>query len=306
MQLFRHSKFISLALLLSVAFFDACRNAEPPVGPVKDAHAYNSKVYTTWNHIFMDADRYAKGYRPGPAPRALGYAGFAAYESVVSAIPENRSLAYQYAGLDIPQPEGDAEYHWPAVVNAVYAYMMPRFFTHMETEYAQLYQEIANTHDRLHKEFSVETSPEVMERSERYGQAVAKAVYGWSTTDAVGHNGFLNPQPSTYVPPTGPGLWQPTYPDFSRAVFPQWGNARTFALRNDEKLCRPPLSYSEHHQSLLYGQAAETFNTVNFIKENGSDPTATSNAGSLNSGAMIFYNSPFRRPPVWSPLPIRW
>lgn len=275
MKIFQHSKLLFLIVLFSAAFFDACRNVETSEStPSKDAHGYDSKVYTTWNHLFMDMERYAKGYRPGPAPRALGYVGFAAYEAVVSAIPENRSLQNQYAGLDIPEVEENAEYHWPAVVNAVYAYMMPRFFTHMETEYAQLYQQIADTHDRLYRSYASETSTEVLERSEKYGQSVAKAVYGWSVSDAVGHNAFLTPQPSTYQPPSGLGLWQPTYPDFSRAVFPQWGGVRTFALRNDEKLCRPPLSYSEHPQSLFYTQAVEVFNTVNFIKESGSDPLA--------------------------------
>jgi len=274
MKIFTQTKLFLLTLILSVAFFDSCRNVDPAATELKTAHAYDSNVYVAWNTVFMDLDRYAKGYRPGPGPRALGYLGLAAYEAVVAGIPENRSLKNQFSGLDIPEIEEGVEYHWPAAVNAVYRYMMPRFFPHMETEYANLYQQIAATNERLHKQYAEETSSEILERSERFGQSVAKAVYGWSTTDLVGHNGFLNPQPTNYTPPAGPGKWQPTYPDFSRAVFPQWGGTRTFALRDDEKLCRPPLPYGESDKSLLYNQALEVFHTVNLIKENGSDPAA--------------------------------
>jgi membrane-associated phospholipid phosphatase len=274
MKLFQHSKLFLLTLVLVASFLDACRHVDSTSVEEKTAHDYDSKVYTEWNTVFMDLDRYAKGYRPGPGPRSLGYLGLAAYEAVVSAIPENRSLEFQFAGLDIPDVEDGAEYHWPAVVNAVYGYMMPRFFPHMEIEYGALYRKIADTEEKFHRQFGEETTTEILERSESYGEAVAKAVYTWSTTDPVGHNGFLNPQPVTYVPPVGPGNWQPTYPDFSRAVFPQWGGIRTFALRDEEKLARAPLAYSENPASLFYNQATEVFHTVNFIKENGADPGA--------------------------------
>lgn len=274
MKLFTQPKLLALALIFSVFFLDACRDINTVTTEIKTAHDYDSKVYVEWNTVFMDLDRYAKGYRPGPGPRALGYLGLAAYEAVVAGIPENRSLENQYSGLDVPDIEEGVEYHWPAVVNAVYGYMMPRFFPHLETEYATLYQQIAITQEKLHKQYAAETTTEIVDRSEKYGQAVAKAVYEWSTTDPVGHNGFLNPQPTDYTPPSGPGKWQPTYPDFSRAVFPQWGRIRTFALREDEKLCRPPVPYSESDKSLFYNQALEVFHTVNLIKNNGSDPNA--------------------------------
>jgi hypothetical protein len=90
----------------------------------------------------------------------------------------------------------------------------------------------------------------------------------------VGHNAFLDPQPISYVPPAGPGLWQPTFPDYSAAVFPQWGQVRTFALKDAEKLGKPPIPYSESPTSLFYNQAMEVFNTVNMINNPTPDQAA--------------------------------
>jgi PAP2 superfamily len=264
------TKWIALCLVALSIFMDACHDVTS-LDSLKTAHDYNAKVFLKWNELFLDLDRYAKGYRPGPAPRALGYLGLAAYEATVTAIPENRSLEGQFAGLDVPDPVEQFEYHWPTVVNETYHYMMTRFFFHMENDYASLYQRIDLTRKQLNAEFAAEVSPEVLKRSEDYGRAVAKAVYDWSATDPVGHNAFLNPQPSTYVPPSNPGLWQPTFPDFSRAVFPQWGKARTFAVKEGELSARPPLPYSENENSLFYTQGLEVYNTIKNINENGPD-----------------------------------
>ena len=267
------NRLLLVCALLASLFFNACHDIDGPEAD-QTAHAFDSKVYLRWNDLFMQLDRYAKGYRPGPGPRALAYLGYAAYEATVPGIPENRSLETQFLGLDLPDIDAKATYHWPAAVNAVYAYMMPRLFLHMENEYADLYSQIAVTNKQLHDQFAAETTPDVLARSEAWGQQVAQAVYAWSATDKVGHNGYLTPQPIDYTPPSGPGLWQPTYPDYSRAVFPQWGGVRRFALRDQEILSRPPLAYSESDKSLFYNQALEVFHTVNAIKENNPAPLA--------------------------------
>jgi hypothetical protein len=261
-------KFLPLLLLLGLSLMQSCREvAVPP--PATTAEQFDSQVFLRWNELFTQIDRYAKGYRPGPAPRALAYLGLSAYESVVPGIPGNNSLANLYPGLELPVADPAQEYYWPACVNESYAYLMRRFFYHMETEYADLFDNIEQTRLQLHGTFAASADPEVLERSEKFGREVARAVYEWSATDAVGHNAFLEPQPLSYVPPTGPGLWAPTFPDFNRAVFPQWGRVRAFALRDDEKLARAPIPYSENENSLFYTQALEVYNTVKNINDNG-------------------------------------
>jgi hypothetical protein len=274
MKSFRYSKLlIFLIITFAVLFIPACKDyREEPQRA--SAHLFDSKVYLTWNQLFLEIERYAKGYRPGPAPRALAYLGLSAYESVVAGIPENNSLEYQFPGLELPEADPEAEYYWPACVNESYAFLMTRFFFHMENEYPDLFRKIEQTRQLLHNEYVLATTPEILERSEAFGQAVASAVYEWEKTDVVGHNAFLDPQPISYIPPAGPGLWQPTFPDYSAAVFPQWGQVRTFALKETDKLGKPPIPYSESPTSLFYNQAMEVFNTVNMINTPPPDQAA--------------------------------
>ncbi|MBK7869709.1 MAG: hypothetical protein IPJ74_03005 [Saprospiraceae bacterium] len=77
------------------------------------AEDYDGDVVIRWNNVFADVERFAPGYRPGPAPRALAYLGLSAYESVVSAMPEYNSLesVYRSEGLDIPNVEQGVVYH---------------------------------------------------------------------------------------------------------------------------------------------------------------------------------------------------
>ncbi len=245
----------------------SCRRVEVEQ-PRKLARDFDSEVYLRWNDVFLEIDRYAVGYRPGPVPHALGYMGFAAYEAIVPAIPELNSLARLYPELQMPRFDESLEYHWPAVVNEVYAFLMKRFFFHMETEHPEEFAKIERTRKILHAKYASETTPEILERSVQRGIEVARAFYEWERTDAAAHNAFLNPQPP-YNAPVGPGYWAPTVPDFTQALFPFWGQVRTFALREEEQICRPPIPYSEHPLSLFFNQAMEAYLTVNNIKANG-------------------------------------
>jgi hypothetical protein len=271
MKFFLRNHPLTLLLLAGVMFLvPACSDVKVDViSPGANAHLFDNKVYLEWNKAFMEIERYAPGYRPGPAPRALAYLGLSAYESVVSAIPGNNSLAPIYPGLDIPKADTGLEYHWPSVINASYVYLMERFFYHMENSHPQQFGLINLTYNKLRNGYASEVSADVLARSEAHGRAVAAGIYQWETSDAEGHNAFLNPRPTNYVPPTGPGKWKPTFPDYARAVFPTWGKVRRFALRDQDMLARPPIPYSENNNSLYYTQALEVYSTVKNIKENG-------------------------------------
>lgn len=271
MKVFQLTKPLAFLLLVGGLFLvPACSDVKVDVvSPYADAHKFDNKVFLEWNNAFMEIERYAPGYRPGPAPRALAYLGLSAYESIVAAIPENNSLAPLYPALQIPKADTKLEYYWPAVVNASYVYLMERFFYHMENARPQEFGLINKTFNKLHDHYATLTSAEILERSEKLGHDVAAGIYQWETSDAIGHNAFLNPRPADYVPPTGAGKWQPTFPDYGKAMFPYWGKVRRFAMKDQDIVARPPLPYSENTNSLFYTQALEVYNTVNNIKSAG-------------------------------------
>ena len=86
---------------------------------------FDAEASLRWNLVFLEVERYAAGYRPGPAPRALAHLGLAAYEACVTGMPGYNSLESRYVGLDIPDVEDGKEYYWPEVINGVYSRMMP-------------------------------------------------------------------------------------------------------------------------------------------------------------------------------------
>jgi PAP2 superfamily len=262
------TKFLLPVLLLAL-LAQSCKDIKTPEEfPL--ANSYDSRVYHEWAKRFLEIERYAKGYRPGPCPRALGYMGLSAYECAIPGMPENNSFRNYYVGLELPTAPNGVEIHYPAAVNASYEYLMRRFFFHMENEYPDLFNSIQTTYNEMRTEYANATSPEILERSEQWGREVATAIYQWESTDTYGHNAFLDPQPTSYVAPVGPGKWYSL--NGTRPMFPYWGRVRTFAITEADKLCAAPIPYSENPNSLFYTQGEEVYRVVKQIQDDPGAP----------------------------------
>lgn len=229
---------------------------EKPVDSGADAKLvedYSYEVAHEWNELFLEIERYAQGYRPGPAPRALAYLGYAAYEACISGMPEYNSLQLEF-GLNLPKVEAGAEYHWPTVVNASNAFLMNKFFSSRAADIALL-------KSRNEGRYILQIAPDVFNRSVAHGTAVAAAVWDWAKTDPIGHDAHIDPfgDYNWQAAYNGPGDWEATLPGPGRGMFPYWGEARAFATKAGERICRPPLPYSEAPSSMMYAQALEVY-----------------------------------------------
>jgi hypothetical protein len=248
---------LTLLVLATTAFLiPACQDIGSD-DEAKTVSNYDYKIVRDWNNVFLEVERYAEYYRPGPAPRALAYLGLSAYEACIKGMPEYNSLANLYAGLNIPAATDD-EYHWPTVVNASYAYLMPRFFPHVSSD---LKQKITDATTQNFNIFQSQVSPEVFERSKNHGEAVAAAIWAWAITDTHGDKAWEDPfrgydWQAHY---DGPGDWVATTPGPGNGLFPYWGQVRRFALPESAMLSKPPLAHSESPTSQLYAQALEVY-----------------------------------------------
>lgn len=248
---------LPMFLMLMLAACGNDNNVTPePVKLVKD---YDSQVIQQWQDLFLQVERYAEVYRPCPAARMLGYVGLAAYESSVAGMPDYQSLAPRIPGLEIPSVEDGKEYHWPTVLNNAYAFMFKKFFANVR---ASDQFKIASLESSLNVQYSNSINSEVYKRSREYGQRVASVVWDFSVTDREGHDKYLSPRPATYTPPTGVGKWVKTAPGNEAAMYPYWGKVRTFAIKDEDKLARSPLPYSEDKTSAYYSQALEVYSTT--------------------------------------------
>jgi hypothetical protein len=223
--------------------------------------AYDSRVATTWFDLYLDLVQTTPGFTPPVASRAFGYAGVTLYEAVAPGMPGYQSLAGQLNELPpLPQPPAGETYHWPIVANSALAHITRYLFANTSNENITA---IDALEQKFAAEFGPQPDPAVADRSVSRGQAVAEAIFIWSTTDG-GHEGYLRNFPAGYTPPAGPGMWISTPPDFNAAMQPDWGDNRPFALKTGAE-CPPgpPPAYSEDPASAFYAEAMEVYEAVN-------------------------------------------
>jgi hypothetical protein len=257
--------YLAAGLLLVFSII-SCQNdnLDVPSTASLSASSYGKEVALDWMEFYLRIERHTPGYRPPVSARALAYIGLAGYESVVPGMPEYRSLADIYYGLSIPEVETGKSYHWPTCLHSTYATIFQAFFKNAP---AAMQQELFSLMHKYDSQFSGLLSPEIYNRSKAYGEAVALAVFAWAKSDGLGHEADERNNDPSYIPPAGLGKWQPTYPDYSQALLPYWGQVRTFAANEDDKV-PAPLGFSQSPASELYIQASEVMVKVNKIKSN--------------------------------------
>jgi hypothetical protein len=201
-----------------------------------------------------------EGISAPAASRMYAYAGVALYEAVYNGIPGNYSLAGQLNEMPLmPLPDYSLAYDWPTVVNGTLAPVIAYLFPAPSQE----------TLDAINTLYAVEieerakfTTPEVIERSLTFGEAIGQAIIGWISTD-----GFIETRDMEYTLPSGePWMWVPTT-EGTTAAEPYWGMIRPFALSwVDECAIQPTWEFSTDPESTFYAQAME-------VKEAGDDLT---------------------------------
>ncbi len=266
MNFFKKTKWLLLATGL-LFLYSSCdkddKNTNSPDPNAKEnVGNYSAEAALEWNKIFLDIERYAAGYRPGPAPRSLGLMGLAVYEACISGMPDYNSLASRYAGLTITKAESNVDYHWPTVVHAVYSTMIPRFFPNIHSSVAP---RVNGLIQQLNERYKTEAGEEIYNRSYKLGKTVGEEFWEWSTSDPYGHDHYKDPfgSYSWQANYKGPGNWKPTVPGPDKPMGAVFGKVRTFAITEVQKTCLPPkdyyMQYSEDPKSEYYSQALQVY-----------------------------------------------
>jgi hypothetical protein len=256
--------FFLTALIL---FLSACQkddnssNSESYQG--KSSSEYDAKVATNWYTHTLNLIKTTKGYTPPVASRALGYIGVALFESVRPGNPAYRTMAGQLNALTaLPKPENGKEYYWPAAANMALARINFLMFPQPEAK-----KNLVDSIDIIKNYFQIEqrksgVADDVMIRSEKFGEAIADAVYEWSKTDVIGHQGFRKNFPAAYDVPVGPEKWVPTGAQLI-PLQPYWGSARAFVnAAINIAAPPPPIPFSLLKNSTFYEEANKVYTTV--------------------------------------------
>ena len=262
-------RLLFLAIVFIFGITMSCNKSESFVEQAALMTSQQNDIYHEWVNVFLELDRYASFYRPGPAPRALAYMGLSAYEACLGGMPDYQSLQYRLGIKGMPTVKNNL--YWPEVINASYAYLMRKFFETVTFKdklgnvisNESFMNIISDKELELKVEFQKNAVEPMINNSESHGREVAAAIWSYSTSDPVGHNAHLNPFP---VPVNAVGCeWVPTDPGVAtRGLYSQWGKVRRFALtQTDLDALATPFDCSADVNSQIYAQAYETYVLTN-------------------------------------------
>ncbi len=258
-----------LFLLVVTVIFSRCGKEEPNSGiaPVyNDATSFDNEVATEWNKQMLEMERYTDGYKCPVAARSLAYINLAGYESIVPGMTDQyNSIADKYLQILIPSILSEESYVWPIVMNSCYKHSVQKFYP-TAPQIQQLH--VMRLYETLHKKYSEKVDPAIVERSMEYGELVANTIFDWSKLDVAGDAAYLKNTDPSYIPPSGDGKWQPTYPDYSPAVLPHWGNLRVFAATLSDFDIPTPFEYSTDDQSAMFQQSKYVHDLTESIRNN--------------------------------------
>jgi PAP2 superfamily len=243
----------ALLMLSSLLSIGSCSNdddsPDPAVSASPAASTYRADVALSWLNIELRLVRTTPVVSALTFGRPFAYAGVAGYEAAVPGMAGYRSLAGQLNGLSgLPTVDPAQSYNWALSANAALAAINRSLFANATPAgFATIDSlEAANL-----AAFKGSLGDEANRRSVEFGKQVAAAVFAWSKTDG-------NDNAAPYTPPTGPGLWAPTPPQLSPAVFPHWGaNRPLVAGSGDGADPGPPMSYNAAPGSPFYNMATE-------------------------------------------------
>ena len=226
---------------------------------VQNAHAMKAgaNVPAKWYALAIQLSRTTPNQNVAPInARAFGYIGIALYESVVPGLPKYQSIQKQLNGLpSLPKISCGDFYFYPASANAALANMVHHMFGNTSTAQNVTIDSLENSFNTT---FGSIIPTNVLDRSSAFGKSISDAIYAWSVSDG-GDQVYLDPYPTTYVPPTGPGLWVPLPGQLAQV--PYWGNNRTFIKDNATSTQPPPPpAYSIDPSSQLYKEELEVYN----------------------------------------------
>ncbi len=250
-----------LCLLMVTVVIYGCTKDEPLTSVFLTSN-YDATIANDYFELSGKMTKETSGYSPPVAARAFGYTGLTLYESVIHGMPGYRSMAGVLNGLNNGQlatPSQDVPYHWAVVANNAMATFMKKMYSTASAGNLDALESLRHQYNSM---YIATTTQEIFDRSVSFGNTIAQQVWDYAVSDGQ-EFGYQTNFPSTFVPPTGPGLWVPTPPAFLNALQPYWGAVRPFVSENVTMTQPPfPIAYSTSPISAFHAQALEVYTTV--------------------------------------------
>jgi hypothetical protein len=253
---------VSVRVRVAAVFVAVLVWALASVGSLAQDRPQPQEILRDWYKLMNELVRHTPTYSPPVASRSFGYLGVTVFEAAVGGSGTLVSLVGQVNGLEsVPQRQPEAVYDEAVVVSAAMSDAIVYYFGNTGPTGQR---SIKLAQEKWGARITAGVAPDVAERSEAFGKAVAASIYDWSQTDGghvIENMGF----PLEFELPKGEGFWVPTnvvrqqqYP-----LLPTWGNNRPFAMPAGATCPTPGHpEYSVEPASSFYAEAAEVYETV--------------------------------------------
>lgn len=249
-------KLLMKIVLFSI-FFSACKKDPPVISPTQNLD--NPEVALQWAKMTLLVAEKTPGNTPTSSSRSFGYLGLTMYESIVQGSTNHPSIMPQIApSVTLPKIEIGKDYNWILSLNAGQAYIIKNLYATMLTSSKT---KVDSVEQLILSKNSANVSQDIIDRSVKYGQDIAREIFEWSKTDG-GHEGYLRNFDINYKWPTTAGSW--VVPTFSQSgskypLHPTWGKNRPFVAANGQLPIPKPLPYSTEISSQYYAQFLEVY-----------------------------------------------
>jgi PAP2 superfamily len=248
------NKLYTLVLLLSLA---ACKRTPP---------AEYNKIANDPRIVTETFDKLTEViihdiFSPPVSSRIYAYTAMAGYEALVPGNPTFVTVAGQVNGFtETPKPEKGQEYCF-ALSSAKAMMKIARTLTFTVEKY-DVFEKILD--DRFKK---AGVPSDVIERSVKYGEAVADHVLAYSKKD-----NYLQTRGLRYTVKTKENKWEPTPPQYADAIEPYWMTIRPLVMDSAGQFPPAPvIPYSKVANSPFRKEVQKVYETVNNLTKEQKD-----------------------------------
>lgn len=257
-----------LVLVSTAIFLHSCTSDDDFDDETDIDSALTTDLVTDWNDLWLEVDQHTFRMRPTSTARALAYIHLAGYETAVADMQGYTSNQNRLDNFNIDQNLRAQNIDLNLALSSCYAIVFDHFMLNVDVAFDV---KIGQLRDEKEAALSIGLSNSQISNSIAWGTYVAERVITYSQSDITAEEQILDPQPLNYEPPTGDGYW--TYSaDAERALFPYWGEVRTFVISSSQTTSvAPPIPYDANSESEFYAAMFEVYTVNNTARDENND-----------------------------------
>ena len=229
--------------------------------PPKNYDFKTSDLQVKWHVLVMDLLEQTPGYTPLVAARSMAYVNLAAYQSILPAYKNLKSMSGQIQDFKVPAEYAiDTSDFIPelSLNNAIFA-TIDKFF--LAAPYVYMERVLAHK-DSVDAYFSRNKSKLAVMKSKNYGISVAELVLRYADKDGAKENTYRSYDINYKLPKCESCFEINRSADLENTgpLHPGWGKVRTFLPENQQETAiKPDFEFSIYKDSKFYKQALEVY-----------------------------------------------